>query len=432
MGKICTTEMSAPPAPIKRVAAYVRVSLETDRLKHSLAAQTSYFSELIRINSGWEPAGIYADSFISGTETSRRAGFQRLITDCEQGKIDIVLCKSISRFARNTVDLLETVRHLKQLGVEVRFEKENINSLSADGELLLTILASLVQEESRSISENCVWGQRKRFSDGKVTVPFSRFLGYDRGEDGNLVVNPQEAEIVREIYQMFLDGASPYAIAKRLTERGIPSPGGKDRWYKATVTSILSNEKYKGDALLQKVYTTDFLTKRKKLNEGEVPQYYVEGNHEAIISAEIFELAQSELERRRKSSAPEGSAIFMSKILCGSCGGVYTAKVWHSTNRYRRVIWQCGCECGTPHLMEEELRLVFVRAVNMLLAEREEGYVPPGAAPPEYSSALQGLEQPLAGFDESLWLALVDHITVLGRNDVRVAFRDGTEIKVEL
>lgn len=416
----------------RRTAAYARVSTDHEDQLTSYAAQVSYYTDYIRSRSDLEFVNVYTDEGISGTSTARREGFRQMIDDALAGKIDLIITKSVSRFARNTVDSLTTIRKLKEHKVECYFEKENIRTFDNKGELLLTIMASLAQEESRSISENCVWGQRKRFSDGKVTVPFSRFLGYDRGEDGNLVVNPQEAEIVREIYQMFLDGASPYAIAKRLTERGIPSPGGKDRWYKATVTSILSNEKYKGDALLQKVYTTDFLTKRKKQNEGEVPQYYVEGNHEAIISAEIFELAQSELERRRKSSAPEGGGIFMSKILCGSCGGVYTAKVWHSTNRYRRVIWQCGCECGTPHLMEEELRLVFVRAVNMLLAEREEGYVPPGAAPPEYSSALQGLEQPLAGFDESLWLALVDHITVLGRNDVRVAFRDGTEIKVEL
>ena len=218
----------------------------------------------------------YADEGITGCNTTHRDGFNSMVEDALAGRIDLIVTKSVSRFARNTVDSLTTIRKLKENGTECYFEKENIWTFDGKGELLLTIMSSLAQEESRSISENCTWGQRKRFQDGKVTVPFKRFLGYDRGEDGNLVVNEEQAVIVRRIYGLFLQGKTPYAIARQLTEEGIPTPGGKKNWGKKTVESILTNEKYKGDALLQKVYTTDFLTKKKKKNEGEVPQYYVE------------------------------------------------------------------------------------------------------------------------------------------------------------
>ncbi len=241
------------PAGRKKVAAYARVSKDTERLMNSVSAQISHYSTLIQTHPEWEYAGVYADCGVSGTGTAGRSEFLRMLSDCEAGKINIILTKSISRFARNTVDLLETVRHLKSLGIEVRFEKEHINSLSEDGELMLSLLASFAQEESRSISENCTWGQRKRFADGKVTVPFKRFLGYDRGDDGNLVINEEQAETVRRIYGLFLQGRSPNAVARLLTAEGVPSPGGKQTWSSGTVRSILTNEKYKGDALLQKV-----------------------------------------------------------------------------------------------------------------------------------------------------------------------------------
>ena len=224
-------------------------------------------------------------------------------------------------------------------------------------------MSSLAQEESRSISENCTWGQRKRFADGKVTVPFKRFLGYDRGPDGNLVLNKDEAVIIRRIYSMFLQGMTPHGIAARLTADGIKSPGGKDKWNAGAVRSILTNEKYKGDALLQKSYTVDFLTKKKKVNEGEIPQYYVEGNHEAIIQPEVFELVQQELERRKNSRGRHsGVHLFSGKIRCGQCGEWYGSKVWHSNSKYRRVIWQCNHKydgekkCSTPHLTEDEIK----------------------------------------------------------------------------
>jgi site-specific DNA recombinase len=302
-----------------------------------------------------------------------------MIADALAGKIDLIVTKSVSRFARNTVDSLTTVRQLKEKGIEIYFEKENIWTLDSKGELLITIMSSLAQEESRSISENVTWGQRKRFSDGKVTVPFGHFLGYDRGEDGNLVLNEKEAVIVRRIFALFLEGYSPYKIAKTLTADGILSPGKKPKWNAATVRRMLQNEKYKGDALLQKSYTIDFLTKKKKLNEGEIPQYYVKNNHEAIIDPAVFDIVQIELENRSPGpNRRSGVSIFSSRIKCGQCGSWYGSKVWHSTSKYRRTIYQCNRkydsdnQCRTPHLDEERIKKLFISAVNKLLSERDE------------------------------------------------------------
>lgn len=302
-----------------------------------------------------------------------------MVEDALAGRIDLIITKSVSRFARNTVDSLSTIRKLKENGCECYFEKENIWTFDSKGELLITIMSSLAQEESRSISENCTWGMRKRFADGKVTVPFGRFLGYDRGEDGNLVINEEQAETVRKIYGLFLQGHSPYKIAKILTEEGIPTPGGKKVWGKAVVESILTNEKYKGDALLQKVYTVDFLSKKKKVNEGEVPQYYVEGNHEAIIEPSVFDRVQVLMKARRPGKNRNSCvSIFSGKIKCGDCGSWYGSKVWHSNDKYRKVIWQCnhkfegGEKCTTPHLNEEDIKKLFVKALNIFCGEKDE------------------------------------------------------------
>ena len=334
-------------------------------------------SKSIRTKCNCIALGYYLDEGITGTNTKHREGFKRMVADALAGKIDLIVTKSVSRFARNTVDSLTTVRQLKEKGVEIYFEKENIWTLDSKGELLITIMSSLAQEESRSISENCTWGQRKRFADGKVTVPFKRFLGYDRGPDGNLVLNKDEAVIIRRIYSMFLQGMTPHGIAARLTADGIKSPGGKDKWNAGAVRSILTNEKYKGDALLQKSYTVDFLTKKKKVNEGEIPQYYVEGNHEAIIQPEVFELVQQELERRKSSRGRHsGVHLFSGKIRCGQCGEWYGSKVWHSNSKYRRVIWQCNHKydgeekCSTPHLTEDEIKAMFVSAANKLIGKK--------------------------------------------------------------
>ena len=257
----------------RKVAGYARVSTDHDDQFTSYEAQIDYYTNYIKGRDDWEFVSVYTDEGITGTSTKHREGFKRMIADAMDGKIDLIVTKSVSRFARNTVDSLTTIRQLKENGIEVYFEKENIWTFDGKGEVLLTIMSSLAQEESRSISENCTWGQRKRFADGKVTVPFKRFLGYDRGEDGNLVINPEQAKVVKRIYGMFLKGMTPHGIAKTLTDEGIPTPAGKRQWGQTTIKSILSNEKYKGDALLQKTFCEDFLTKKMRTNQGEVPQY---------------------------------------------------------------------------------------------------------------------------------------------------------------
>ena len=361
----------------RRVAGYARVSTDHDDQFTSYEAQIDYYTNYIKGRDDWEFVEVYTDEGISGTSTKRREGFRRMIDDALSGKIDLIVTKSVSRFARNTVDSLTTIRQLKEASVEVYFEKENIWTFDGKGELLLTIMSSLAQEESRSISENCTWGQRKRFADGKVSVPFQRFLGYDRGPDGNLVVNPEQAVTVKRIYSMFLQGMTYHGIADRLTADGIPTPGGKKKWSQSTVKSILSNEKYKGDALLQKSYTLDYLTKKTKVNEGEIPQYYVEDNHEAIIEPDVFEMVQREIQKRgRGKKYHSGAHTFSTKIKCGCCGSWYGSKVWHSTSKYRKVIWQCNHKfqndehCNTPHLTDEEIQQAFLTAANSMLATK--------------------------------------------------------------
>ena len=258
----------------RKVAGYARVSTDHDDQITSYEAQVDYYTNYIKGRDDWEFVGIYTDEGISGTNTRHRDGFKRMVNDALEGKIDLIITKSVSRFARNTVDSLSTIRKLKEHKIECYFEKENIWTFDNKGELLLTIMSSLAQEESRSISENVTWGHRKRFADGKVSVAYSRFLGYKKGPNGGLVVVPEEATTIKLIYKLFLEGLGTTTIAKQLTKRGLKTPGGKSKWSARTVYSILQNEKYKGDALLQKSYTVDFLTKKTKINEGEVPQYY--------------------------------------------------------------------------------------------------------------------------------------------------------------
>ena len=357
----------------RKVAGYARVSTDHEDQVSSYTAQVDYYTKYIKEREDWEFAGMYTDEGVTGTSTKKREGFTRMIKDALDGKIQLIITKSVSRFARNTVDCLTTIRKLKASGVEVYFEKEGIWTLDSAGELLITVLSSISQEEARSISENTTWGQRKRFADGKVSVPYKRFLGYDRGEDGNLVINPEQAKTVKLIYKLFLTGLSYKAICRELMAKGIKSPAGKDKWNAGTVQSILTNEKMKGDALLQKQFTVDFLTKKHKKNEGEIPQYYVTGNHEAIIPPATFDLVQAEIERRRHGKRYSGVTVFSNRIKCGECGHWYGSKVWHSTDQYRRVVYQCNNKfggtkkCDTPHLMEEEIKSAFIKAVNKLL-----------------------------------------------------------------
>lgn len=361
----------------KRVAAYARVSTDTEEQITSYEAQVDYYTRFIQANPDWTFSGVYTDEGITATNTKKRNGFNRMIADALRGEIDLILTKSVSRFARNTVDTLTAVRKLKEKGVEVFFEKEQIYTLDSKGELLITIMSSLAQEESRSISENVTWGQRKRFADGKVRLPYKRFLGYEKGEDGLPKIVPEQAKVVASIYTMFLDGKMPSTIANILTKQNVPSPGGKDKWQISTVESILTNEKYMGDAILQKRFTVDFLTKKQKVNEGEVPQYYVRDSHPAIVSAEIFEEVQAELERRKAAKYSSRGGCFSSRIICGECGAFYGPKVWHSNDKYRRVIWQCnhkysnGTPCSTPYVEEKKIKTAFVEVINKIFENKE-------------------------------------------------------------
>lgn len=363
----------------RRVAGYARVSTDHEEQATSYEAQVEYYTNYINSRSDWEFVGIYTDEGISATNTKKREGFKSMVADALAGKIDLIVTKSVSRFARNTVDSLTTVRQLKAAGIEIYFEKENIWTMDSKGELLITIMSSLAQEESRSISENVTWGYRKRFADGKVSFVYDHFLGLDKDkETGKLVVNPKQAETVRLIFRLFLQGFSQNKIATELTRRGIKTPMGKDVWSSVTVRAILMNEKYKGDALLQKYYTVDFLQKKKKRNNGEIPQYYVEGNHEAIINPAAFDLVQAELEKRKADGLNySGRTIFCNKIKCGDCGGWYGSKVWHSTDKYRKIVYRCnkkykGEKCKTPFVTEDEIKAAFVAAYNKMLNEKAE------------------------------------------------------------
>jgi site-specific DNA recombinase len=362
----------------KRVAAYARVSTGSEEQQTSYDAQVDYYTRHIQTNPDWDYVEVYTDEGISGTSTKHREGFKRMMHDGLSGRMGLILTKSVSRFARNTVDTLTAIRKLKEKGVEIYFEKENIYTLDSKGELLLTIFSSLAQEESRSISENITWGQRKRFADGKVSLPYKNFLGYEKGEDGLPKVVEEQANIVRRMYALFLEGQTPSSIAKILTEEHIPTPGGKTKWNNKVVESILTNEKYRGDARLQKKITTDFLTKTMKVNEGEAPQYYVENSHEPVVSGEIFELVQEEFRRRQAVGGRVfSSSCFSSKIVCGDCGTSYGRKIWHSTDKYRQAVWQCNNKfnhqqkCSSPHLYEETIKRLFVEVFNSLITNRD-------------------------------------------------------------
>ncbi|MFZ5988019.1 MAG: recombinase family protein [Bacillota bacterium] len=326
-----------PKAPArKRVAAYARVSSGKDAMLHSLSSQISYYSEYIQKHSGWEYMGVYTDEAVTGTKESRTE-FQRLMNDCRDGKIDMVITKSISRFARNTVTMLEAVRELKELNINVYFEKENINSISGDGELLLTILASFAQEESRSVSENCKWRIRRRFADGEI-VNLRFIFGYSI-EKGKIEINPQEAEIIRMIFEDYINGMGCTLIAKKLRDMGVQTMRG-GTWNADRVADIIKNEKYAGHALLQKKYVQDHLTKALVANKGELPKYYSENTHPPIIDEATFKKAQEIMAFNRELNVGKkeaGHYPFTSKIVCGRCGKNYKRK---TTNG--KVYWNCS------------------------------------------------------------------------------------------
>ena len=363
----------------KRVCAYARVSTDYDEQLSSYEAQVAYYTEFIKEHKEWVFVNVYSDEGISGLQTKHRIGFKAMIDDAKKGKIDLIITKSISRFARNTVDTLQTIRDLKSCGVEVFFEKENIHTFDSKGELLLTIMSSLSQEESRSISENVTWGERKRMQDGKMIIPFSSFLGYERDKNGKAKIVSEEAETVRLIYRLFLSGYSYGKISKYLESNGILSPMKKTKWHVSTVKSILTNEKYTGKAILQKNFTVDFLTKKVKKNEGELPKYEVKDSHEGIISEDDFNRVQAEImNRKSKGSHFSSKNPLSSKIICGDCGGYFGRKVWHSKDKYRRIIWRCNRKyennttCRTPFITEEDIKNKFVYEFNEHLQNKDD------------------------------------------------------------
>ncbi|OPZ22277.1 MAG: Transposon gamma-delta resolvase [Firmicutes bacterium ADurb.BinA205] len=359
----------------KRVAAYARVSTDKDDQQTSYDTQVTYYTRYIQEREDWVFVKIYADEGLSGLRMTKREAFKTMIADALAGKIDLIITKSVSRFARNTVDSLTTIRKLKEHGVECYFEKENIWTMDSKGELLLTIMSSIAQEESRSTSENVRWGKRKAMADGRYSVAYSKLLGYKKGPKGGLVIDEEQAVLVRRIFSLYLQGHIPSQIAKILTAEKILTVVGKQKWTSHTVLSILRNEKYKGDVLLQKFYYPDFLTKKQVRNHGEVQQYYVKDSHEAIVSPEVFDHVQRLLTMKKSGKRQNRPNLLSTKIICGDCGGTYGSKVWHSTDKYRRVIWQCndkfqGVKCSTPHLTEEQVKELFIKAVNLLLDKR--------------------------------------------------------------
>ncbi len=359
---------SSPLFPRKqRVAAYARVSSGKEAMLQSLAAQVGYYSELIQRRPDWEYAGVYADEAVTGTKDSR-VEFQRMLADCRKGQVDMIITKSISRFARNTVTLLETVRELKLLGVDVYFEEQNIHSLSSDGELMLTILASYAQEESLSATENCKWRIRKRFENGELAN--LRFMFGYHVVRGKVEINPEEAAVVRLIFEDYLRGMGGSAIARKLRTMNVPKVRS-GKWKSQRVMEILRNEKYTGSALLQKKYVADHLTKKLVWNKGALPMYQADDTHPAIIDSETFEAAQVVREQRRRVSGANDSTgksyPFSSIILCGNCGKKYKRRV-----NKGNPVWQCStfllmgkAACHTKQIPEAVLQTAAAEAMGL-------------------------------------------------------------------
>ena len=331
-----------------------------------------FYTRHIKSNPDWEFVEVFADRGITGTNTKNRENFNRMIDLALKGGIDIILTKSISRFARNTVDTLQTVRELKAVGVEVRFEKENLHTFDPKCEMMLTIMSSLAQEESRSISENVRWGKQKSMRDGKVSLPYSHFLGYKKGADGRPEIVEEEAAVIRKIYDLFLSGKTINEIAAILTSMGVLTPAGKKKWSVSTVRRILSNEKYKGEALLQKTFTVDYLTKEVRKNNGEVPSVRVRNSHEPIIESEVFDRVQAILAESAKRRAKVRTRHpFAGKLVCGDCGSFYGHKVWRLRSTGERYnVWYCNHKydgdktCDSPRLRDEEIKAAFEKMLQ--------------------------------------------------------------------
>ena len=371
--------------PKLRVAAYCRVSTDSDEQATSYDAQVEHYTDYIQKNPEWEFAGIFSDDGISGTYTKKRDGFNHMIDECMDGKIDMIITKSISRFARNTLDCLKFIRQLKEKNIPVYFEKENINTMDAKGEVLLTIMASLAQQESQSLSQNVKLGIQYRYQQGLVQVNHNRFIGYTKDDDGQLIIEPEGARVVKRIYQEYLEGASLLEIGRGLEEDGILTGAGKEKWRPESIYKILHNEKYMGDALLQKTYTVDFLNKTRVKNKGLVPQYYVENNHEAIIPRDIFMRVQEEMVRRanlhsgknRKKRVYSSKYALSSIVYCSKCGEIYRRIQWQAHGK-KYIVWRC-CNrvenglgaCDAEAIREVDLQSIVIKAINKALGKRE-------------------------------------------------------------
>ncbi len=366
-----------------RVAAYCRVSTDQEEQESSYEAQISYYTEKINSNADWQMAGIFADEGITGTQAKKRPEFLKMIRKCRERKIDVILTKSLSRFARNTVDSLKYIRDLKALGIAIIFEKENINTLETDTEMMLTIMSCFAQAESESISKNVSWGIRQSFKNGNVPMQYARLLGYRKGADGNAEIVPEEAEIVKEIFRQYLDGSSMEQIADRLSRKGLTTKGSGSPYRKIVIQRILTNEKYTGDALLQKTYITDCITKKSRKNNGELPMYLVKDHHEPIISRADFNRVQEEMARRsaKRSIADKLTKTEQGKysakyalselLICGECGSHYRRVTW-TAKGFKEIKWRCinriqygkkKCH-SSPTVEEQALHRAIVSAIN--------------------------------------------------------------------
>ena len=367
-----------------RVAAYCRVSTDSEEQETSYEAQVSHYTEYIKSKPEWQMVEVYADDGISGTNTAKRDEFNRMIADCEAGKIDLILTKSISRFSRNTLDCLKYTRKLKALNIAVFFEKENINTMDSKGEVLLTIMASLAQQESESLSANVRMGIQYRNQQGKVQINHNWFLGYTKDAEGNLVIDPEQAKIVRRIYREYLEGASFLQIKRSLEADGVPNGAGHLKWHESNIHQILTNEKYIGDALLQKTYTVSILDKKRAANNGEMPKYYVEGSHEAIIDRDVFMKVKAEIARRANLNPDGKRRVYSSKyalsgmVFCGHCGDIYRRVKWNNRG-CKSTVWRCvsrvlkgkmDFDCPARTVKEEVLQGAIVTAVNDAYARR--------------------------------------------------------------
>ena len=367
----------------QRVAAYCRVSTDSEEQLTSYTAQKAYYTQKIDESPDWEMAGIFADKGITGTSMKKRVEFKKMIAACKRGKIDLILTKSLSRFARNTVDSLEVVRMLRANGIGVIFEKENINTLTESSEFLLTLFSGFAQAESESISKNVIWGIQKSREAGNVPFQYQKLLGYRRGADGQPEIVPEEAEVVKRIYRRYLDGCSLAQIKRELEADGVPTASGIRGWTYQVVRNILTNERYIGDALLQKTYTTDCISKTVKKNQGDRPMVYVERNHPAIVSKAMFYQVREEMSRRtskrkvmqkngRTEQGKYSAKYALSELLvCGECGTPYKRCTW-ARNGKKRIVWRCisRLEFGTkychdsPSMDEDGLHQAILEGIN--------------------------------------------------------------------